>query len=540
MLPIVDTTDHEKIVLACILKKPELLKESSLKETDFLAPKNQKIFKAVIEIQKAGLVPDLTTIAERCKDELDRLIEIDDLQGYAPANFSFYVGKITGRAETRQIRDSIESAYEALNSPEPDLPQILNNLQKTIKSQNLKSTQTKSVGRLAGLQLNPISEMPITAPDYIINDMIEADTLTGIVGKPGSGKSFLALSIALHVASGNPLNGHEVSKQGPVIIFIGEGQSGVMRRITAWTISHDVILKDLPVFISSIPAALTDPENVESVAGEIARIAESVGDPRLIIFDTLQRNFGGGDENSTQDMTKVVRALDFIRSLYHSTILVVHHAGHSAARGRGSSVWNASNDSEFFMEKDDSGLVIVTHTKSKDAPPLDPITYELNTVYLGVYDNDNKELSSAVLVETDRVPEPKQNRGKWQKLGLEVLIKLIQESEGIHVKVDTWKTACMVAAMPRQRFSEIKKTLSELGEIQIVSGFVSMLLESCPVCPDVYINRTADKSENIESLGSGQKPDAIRTPDRSTDIQGNFELIEPEDEPVFNSGLEIF
>jgi RecA-family ATPase len=42
--------------------------------------------------------------------------------------------------------------------------------------------------------------------------------------------------------------------------------------------------------------------------------------PALVIFDTVARNMGPADENSTQDMTGFVRACDEIRTAWGCTV----------------------------------------------------------------------------------------------------------------------------------------------------------------------------------------------------------------------------
>ncbi|WP_439560713.1 AAA family ATPase [Roseinatronobacter sp.] len=50
---------------------------------------------------------------------------------------------------------------------------------------------------------------------------------------PSSGKSFLAVGIALSVATGTPFHGRD-TKQGAVFFIAGEGRNGLARRFAAW------------------------------------------------------------------------------------------------------------------------------------------------------------------------------------------------------------------------------------------------------------------------------------------------------------------
>jgi len=47
-----------------------------------------------------------------------------------------------------------------------------------------------------------------------------------------------------------------------------------------------------------------DEGNAKSVANAAASLTRQYGKPSLVIIDTLNRNFGNGDENNTADMTR--------------------------------------------------------------------------------------------------------------------------------------------------------------------------------------------------------------------------------------------
>ena len=79
----------------------------------------------------------------------------------------------------------------------------------------------------------PISEIKLQPPEWLIEGVIEANTLCGLVGASYSGKSFLALDMALSIASGLPF--HEATTaQGSVLFIAGEGNRGLLSRIEAW------------------------------------------------------------------------------------------------------------------------------------------------------------------------------------------------------------------------------------------------------------------------------------------------------------------
>jgi hypothetical protein len=64
-----------------------------------------------------------------------------------------------------------------------------------------------------------------------------------------------------------------------------------------------------------------------TITGEIRELLTAITEkelqPRLIVIDTLARCFGGGDENSAQDMGKFVQACDQLRRATGAAVLAV-------------------------------------------------------------------------------------------------------------------------------------------------------------------------------------------------------------------------
>jgi hypothetical protein len=245
-----------------------------------------------------------------------------------------------------------------------------------------------------------VGEIEITEPEFLVDGLLETNTLAEIFGDPGCGKSFAAIDLASCVASGLPFHGRDV-KQGPVIYLAGEGKSGLVKRFAAWC-QHNVITdrQAVPLYISERPANFLDPETNSALGNACDAVAQYSGVPALIVVDTVARSFGGGDENSTMDMGQFICAVDDLRVRYpDAVILLVHHTGHAEkSRARGSMALKGALDAEYRVEKQDA-TVTITCTKMKDAPEPAPIAFELQDVKLGI-DRKGREFGSAVLVET--------------------------------------------------------------------------------------------------------------------------------------------
>ena len=339
--------------------------------------------------------------------------------------------------------------------------------------------------RDGGPLLVRFGELEPQAPQWLVRGLIERDAFALAFGDPGSGKSFLGIDVAASVATGLDWHGHRAEKL-PVVYIAGEGHSGLARRRRAWEIARGTSLADEPLYVSTAPVPLGDPEHTSALLGAVDSVPV---EPGLVVVDTLARNFGAGDENSTADMSLFIAAVDQVRTRYGCTVLVVHHSGHGdKQRARGAMALKGALDAEYRMEKGSDGLVRLEATKMKDAEPPPPMAFQLRTVELGFTDEDGDEVTSAVLHRTEWTPPPAQGkgtragRGRHQQTALDVLQGLMDKHQGnrdaldgrpdcARVSLKDWRKAMQDAGIPRQRTYDIPKTLEDSGRVVIENGF---------------------------------------------------------------------
>lgn len=349
----------------------------------------------------------------------------------------------------------------------------------------------------SNFRLVPVGGLSIRPPMWLIRDFVEKDSIFLCFGAPGCGKSFLGIDIAACIATGADFHGLPVTP-GPVVYIAGEGQNGLGRRFKAWSIRRGIDLKTAPLLVSTMPAALCDANQVQHVASVIDDASAEYGPPVLIVIDTLARNFGPGDENSTQDMTKFVAACDTLRSKHRAGVLVVHHNGHADRfRARGSAALKGALDAEFRLDKDAAGICRLESTKMKDFKTPEPLAFIIRSVELSITEEDGTPVTSAVLEDAEydaaAAPEGNKGQGKWQKIALAALANLYDEhqkrlesggfnSDSARVSLEDWRVACRSRRMSRQTFAKVKASLSQLGLISIEHDFVK-IVASVPLSP---------------------------------------------------------
>ncbi|QNK00731.1 AAA family ATPase [Dyella telluris] len=237
--------------------------------------------------------------------------------------------------------------------------------------------------------------------DWLIDGWLVKDTLAGLVAPSGACKSFLAIDWACRVATGSLWFGRNV-KQGAVFYLAGEGRTGLRKRIAAWERHNGISIEGAPLFLAdSLPILCEDYAHV-GIINSIEDIAESIFfdsgcDPELIVIDTVARAMGGANENSSEDMGRLIRACDSLRTRWGATVLTVHHTGHdpnNQERGRGSSAYKAALDSEMVIKPGDPDFTLKA-TKAKDWAEPTPLTLRRVPVEIELPQLDGK-----ILLET--------------------------------------------------------------------------------------------------------------------------------------------
>ncbi|MFH5772695.1 AAA family ATPase [Paracoccus sp. NGMCC 1.201697] len=326
-------------------------------------------------------------------------------------------------------------------------------------------------------EFDAVGDLEYREPEYVVGDLIETESLGLIFGDPGGGKSFLAIDMGLCVAIGTPFHGKEVRK-GPVIMIAGEGHNGLARRFAAWAKDKGLNLDHAPLFVSRRAGQFLDQASANAVCKAVDKLAKQHGTPRLIIVDTVARNFGAGDENSTMDMGMFVTAMDGLKTRYPgSTVMLVHHTGHfNKNRARGATALNGAIDFEYRVEAENK-VVTVTNTKMKNGPQPGPMHFTLEGVQL-------EGKATGAVLRSSEAPPHVVTHTPTQKLALATYEDAAREHgiwkeaedgtetfEGVHV--ENWRDAFYpkhtgdTPAGKRQAFHRARRELVEMAEMRV-------------------------------------------------------------------------
>lgn len=275
---------------------------------------------------------------------------------------------------------------------------------------------------------------------WLICELLTLDSLAVLFGESGGGKSFVALDMAACAAAGIAWQGHKVPGAGPVFYVAGEGFRGLSARLQVLVNHYALDPTKLPLFFASAAVQFLDRAEADAVTAEVHALAEVHGLPRLVVVDTLARNYGG-DENDTKQMSAFVAAMDRIKSRFGCAVLVVHHTGlGDKSRSRGNGSLRAGLDWEYRLESQGEAMAL-SCTKVKDFEPAPSMAFARDVVNTGWTDADTgRQITSCVLRQVDRVPGKGKALPTKQRIAFDTLLDLSASCGGpVHVK--EWREA---------------------------------------------------------------------------------------------------
>ena len=216
-------------------------------------------------------------------------------------------------------------------------------------------------------------------PAWLVEGLWAEEGVGIVGGAPKCCKSWLALDLALSVASGTPALGtYSVPRAGPVLVFAAEDPPTTVRsRLEGLTVRRGLALERVPLHVILSSSLRLD------TPGDQARLSEAVGRyrPRLLVLDPFVR-LHRIDENSALEVSGVLAYLRELQRQQHLAVLVVHHARKAGAGAeqagvslRGSGDFHAWGDSNLYMRRRRGALEMAIEHRSAASP--DPVQLAL-------------------------------------------------------------------------------------------------------------------------------------------------------------------
>jgi len=231
----------------------------------------------------------------------------------------------------------------------------------------------------------PLPTLPVHALDpepadtpWLVRDLWGAGAVGIIGGAAKSCKSWLALDLAVSVASGTACLGRfEVDAPGPALVYLAEDSLAQLRDRVAQLCQHrSLSLSDLDLHAITAPSFRLDLECDQIALDHTLQALQ----PRLLVLDPLVR-LHRLDENSALDVSGLLGFLRELNRRHNLAIVLVHHMAKRSRRDlgqalRGSSDLHAWTDSAcYLLRRNDQRLRLSVEHRAAPAP--DPLMLRL-------------------------------------------------------------------------------------------------------------------------------------------------------------------
>lgn len=301
-------------------------------------------------------------------------------------------------------------------------------------------------------------------PEWLIDGVVQRDTLALVVGAQETYKSFVAIDMAMSIGEGLPWQGH-ACKQGTTVYVSAEGGSGLGLRVQAWETFNGIESKSCFFLADQAPQFLDGRQG-----GDVEELLLSLADldppPVLIVVDTLARVMVGHDENSTQDMGMLIATADRLRQATGVTVVLVHHNNKLGGIRGNTSLTGAVHTIIDFSREPNSRHVMVKCGKQKDGDHFQTMALESRIIELGENEVTGQLRTSLVLkIRTDSlaVSAFSTERTPLKPSNLQAIHALIS------LETATYTDWHDVSGLPNTTFRRVRQELVDEGYVDHLS-----------------------------------------------------------------------
>jgi hypothetical protein len=301
-------------------------------------------------------------------------------------------------------------------------------------------------GVLEYLDVRQIKSQP--DPVWMIDGLVNEQSLGFIFGPPGSLKTFLALDIALSTTAklaswwGRSLNQH-----GAVIYLCREGVASLKFRIMAWEQHRQAKADNAPFYLIRKNLNFMNPADVAALIATVAEIVGKVGPVRAVFVDTVSRVLPGAKENQQEDMSLFIGACDALQQRFGCVVIGVHHTNKNGGI-RGSTVIPGAGDFLIETRREPGSMTgSIVLQKIKDGEDGQEIPFKVTKVELpGIVPR------SSLMVDPATEPAKREAGPSWPDTAI--------CREILAVLDDQWRAGkpwCFATNSPRSATTNIMK-----------------------------------------------------------------------------------
>jgi hypothetical protein len=212
---------------------------------------------------------------------------------------------------------------------------------------------------------------------WLVAGMLQQQTVSLLAGNGNTGKTFIALDLAMHIARGMDWLGRRVSP-GAVLYVYAEGKLGLKSRLQAWRRRYN---RPSSPHMRFIPR----PAHLKNDAAYLCNTIEALAQrPVLLIIDTFSMCTSGMKENDNTEVAQHIETARTIKEKYGCHVMIIHHSGKNGEI-RGASALRDNTDTVLLVSRDEEeGPITVRCDKQRDSGYFPNFYLQLQEEALGL------------------------------------------------------------------------------------------------------------------------------------------------------------
>ena len=313
--------EAEQSVLGSILVKPEMLPKVAaiIGPGDFYREAHAKIFKTFLDLQAGGIPVDLSTVVITLKErgQLEGvggpvfLASLNEQVGFA-INVEFPARTVAKKSYLRWARELSLEILKACDNGGHGLEDLISKIAQPFR-------QVK--GGISPISAHDLGIKTFAPPRWAIPDLLP-EGLIILAGKPKIGKSWLALNLAVAIASGGLALG-KIQVQPGEVLYLGLEDSE--RRLQE-RLQKIIPCGALPGALHFLTAKDFPPLHKGGLQGLDTWLTDHP-QARLVVIDTLGRVKPprGRNQDSYDADTAIISTLQTLSIKHRIALILIHH-----------------------------------------------------------------------------------------------------------------------------------------------------------------------------------------------------------------------
>jgi RecA-family ATPase len=467
--------EAERALIGSVIRRPETLENlPTISAAQFHLPQNAALWKAILSLQQRDFGIDPVTIYNEAGDLAG---SVSDIAEYAsaigtPELATYYAQCVIEAAKKRQLiliaSQLAKDAYDGrLTSTE-----ALDYASKSLCAVD------ETISRPDKDEPFPVYPLEANAPvptDWIVKDLVPAETCIVLGAEEKTGKSWLMFDLAICLATGQDLLGRfKPARTGKTLIYSPEsGMAAIIRRMWGLCWGRELNPREVLPSIKLIHTRinLAAEEHLSRMRATIRKY-----EPIVLVIDPLICAHLGIVEKDAEDMQPL---LDSIRSLTRDrpemAIIVAHHLNKTnkdktPMHGlRGSTALGGWTDGLISIRKEnprDPYTARRVDAEHRDAIPPSPISFTIKQKALPLALEMPQDVFAYKLDPCDVTDSASERTTKIDPMILFKVLESVRNNSANKLRGSLADTN----GIPRNTFNKYITILEEQGKVELIDG----------------------------------------------------------------------